>query len=185
MADIEQTEPTMPVETRDPDVAQTSSRRAFLTGATAVGISAIAASYAPAAVALTNKTSPRSGDPVKMLAVIRRRPDLSKAEFYDYWLNRHGPLATRMIKELGGYRYVQSHTSNEDLGLVLASSRGQIGQAYDGVTEVWFRSREALVKALATPAGAQANLRLARDETNFIDLPRSSYFLTTEYVLLG
>jgi hypothetical protein len=64
-------------------------------------------------------------------------------------------------------------------------ARGQIGQAYDGVTEVWFASRKALVKALATPAGAEANLRLAQDETKFIDLPRSSYFLTTEHVLLG
>jgi hypothetical protein len=155
-----------------------SSRRAFITGATAAGLSAILASHVPRAAAATS-------NPVKLVCAIRRRSDLSKEEFYDYWLNQHAPLATTMIKKLGGYRYVQSHTSNEDLGLLFASSRGQVGQAYDGVTEVWFPSREALVNALATPAGVEANLRLARDEMNFIDLPRSSYFLTTEYVLLG
>jgi hypothetical protein len=155
-----------------------SSRRAFITGATAAGLSALLASHVPQAAAATS-------DPVKLVCAIRRRSDLSKEEFYDYWLNQHGPLATAMIKKLGGYRYVQSHTSNEALGLLFASSRGQIGQAYDGVTEVWFPSRKALVKALATPAGVEANLRLAKDETNFIDLPRSSYFLSTEHVLLG
>jgi hypothetical protein len=162
-----------------------SSRRAFITGATAAGISAIVASHVPAAAALTSETARRSAHPIKLVCCLRRRSDLSKEEFYDYWLNQHGPLATRMIKKLGGYRYVQSHTSNEALGLLSASSRGQIGQAYDGVTEVWFPSRKALVEALATPAGVEANLRLAQDETNFIDLPRSSYFLTNEHVLLG
>jgi hypothetical protein len=153
------------------------SRRVFVTGATAAGLSAILASPDPQAAAATS-------DPVKLVCTLRRRPDLSPAEFYHYWLYSHGPFAKKQIKKLGGYRYVQSHTNNSDLSHLIATSRGQVGRAFDGVTEVWFPSREALVKALASPEGAQANLRLAEDERNFIDLPRSSYFFAKEYVLL-
>ncbi|MEE1765185.1 EthD domain-containing protein [Streptomyces sp. SP18BB07] len=155
-----------------------NSRRALFTGATAAGLSAILAARAPQAAAAAS-------DPVKLVCALRRREDLSAAEFYRYWLYDHGPHATKQIKKLGGYRYVQSHTNNSDLNLLFTASRGQVGRAFDGVTEVWFPSREALVKALASPQGAEANLRLAEDERNFIDLPRSSYFFTKEHVLLG
>jgi len=165
-----------------PSSATPGSRRAFLTGATAAGISAIVASQVPEASALTGTSRQ---PPVKMVACLRRRPDLSPAEFYDYWLHQHAPLARKLIQQMGGTRYVQSHTRNRDLGLLLATSRGQVLQAFDGIVEVWFPSRRTLVDSLASPAGARANLRLAQDEMNFIDLPRSSYFLTTEHVILG
>ncbi|WP_433679700.1 hypothetical protein [Nocardia sp. CA-119907] len=42
-----------------------------------------------------------------------------------------------------------------------------------------------MIAAPATPAGIQANQLLTEDEKNFIDLPRSSFFLTKEHVLLG
>ncbi|MEU4486730.1 EthD domain-containing protein [Streptomyces purpurascens] len=156
-----------------------NSRRVFITGATAAGLSAILASHAPQAAAAS------SSDPVKLVCALRRREDLSATEFYRYWLYEHGPLATKQVKKLGAYRYVQSHTNNSDLNLLFTASRGQVGQAFDGVTEVWFPSREVLVRVLASPQGAEANLWLAEDERNFIDLPRSSYFFTKEHVLLG
>ncbi|MFX0577571.1 EthD domain-containing protein [Nocardia nepalensis] len=159
-----------------------SSRRGFLVGAagaTAAGIGAIAALRAQPAAAEP------PGAAVKMVAALRRRPDLSPEDFYHYWLYQHGPLATQLVQQLGAYRYVQSHTDSVDLGLLLATSRGQVGQAYDGLVEVWFPSREVLQNSMTSPEGAQANLRLAQDETNFIDLPRSSYFLAAEHVLLG
>ncbi|WP_330231417.1 EthD domain-containing protein [Nocardia sp. NBC_00508] len=139
---------------------------------------AVLASHAPEAAA---DTTP---DPVKLVCALRRRPDLLPAQFYDYWLHRHGPFATEQIKVLGGYRYVQSHTTDSTHNLLLATARGT-GEAFDGVTEVWFRSEQALITAMATPAGMQTNQRLADDEKNFIDLPRSSYFLTKEHVMLG
>jgi len=89
-----------------------------------------------------------------------------------------------MIKKLGGCRYVQSQISNPALTAMIASSRGQVGKAYDGVTEVWFPSRNPLVAAISMPEGAEASLRLAQDESNFIDLPNSSYFMTHEVVFL-
>jgi EthD domain len=154
------------------------SRRALLTGATAAGLAAVAASITvqPAEAATTT--------PIKLVCAIHRRPDLTPRQFYDYWLYKHGPFATEQVKKLGAYRYVQSHTTEAALNLTLQESRGTL-PPFDGVTEVWFRSALALITALATPAGAAANLKLAQDEKNFIDLSRSSYFFTTEHIMLG
>ncbi|MFE9324373.1 EthD domain-containing protein [Nocardia sp. NPDC052278] len=100
------------------------------------------------------------------------------------WLNNHGPFATEQIKVLGGYRYVQSHTVDSTQNLLLATARGT-DATFDGVTEVWFPSEQAVITALTTPAGIQANDRLTQDEKNFIDLAQSSYFVTKEHVLPG
>lgn len=89
-----------------------NTRRAFVTGATAAGLSAILASVPQAAAA--------TSDPVKLVCAIRRRPDLSPAEFYDYWLHHHGPFAEKQVKRLGGNRYVQSHTNNSVLSNLIA-----------------------------------------------------------------
>lgn len=80
---------------------------------------------------------------------------------------------------------MQSHTSDRDLGLLLETSRGQVLKSFDGVTEVWFPSRQALLAKMSTLAGTEANARLVLDEKNFIDLPNSSYFMSREYRIFG
>ncbi|MBF6341210.1 EthD domain-containing protein [Nocardia abscessus] len=93
-------------------------------------------------------------------------------------------LRHRASQNARRYRYVQSHTKDSTINLLLATQHGT-GESFDGITEVWFPSEQALVIASATPAGIQANQALAQDERNFIDLPRSSFFMTKEFVLLG
>jgi hypothetical protein len=150
----------------DKDVLKTGiTRRGFITGGVAAGISAIAVSYAPKAVADTS-----GGDQIKLVCAIYRRPDLSKEEFYDYWLNSHGPFATQLVRQLGAIRYVQSHTIQTGLNTLIRTSRGQVNCPYDGVTEVWFSSKSELVETLATPEGIEANLKLIEDESHFINL---------------
>ncbi|MFQ6398732.1 EthD domain-containing protein [Nocardia sp. KC 131] len=93
-------------------------------------------------------------------------------------------MAAEQIQVLGGYRYVQSHAADATQNLLLSTTRGA-DEPIDAIVEVWFPSEQALITALATPAGIEANLRLTEDEKNFIDLPRSSFCLTREHVLLG
>lgn len=166
------------MSTEDSRAGSGPTRRTLITGATAAGLGALTATFVPqpAEAAITT--------PIKLVCAIRRRSDLTPRQFYDYWLYKHGPFATEQVKKLGAYRYVQSHTTEAALNLTLRETRGTM-PPYDGVTEVWFRSALALTSAMATPAGAQANLKLAEDEKNFIDLSRSSYFFTTEHVMLG
>lgn len=117
---------------------------------------------------------------IKLTYCVRRRADLSPEAFRSYWLEEHGPLVRRHAAALQATRYVQSHTLESPLNDVLRSSRGA-SSAYDGITEVWFDSPEALLAATASEAGQEAARRLLEDERNFIDLERSSLFLTEEH----
>ena len=47
---------------------------------------------------------------IKLVMCVRRRPDLSRAEFQDYWLNHHGPLFQKfaeLIRLFGMFRAIQ------------------------------------------------------------------------------
>ncbi len=77
---------------------------------------------------------------VKLVGLIRKRPDLSWEAFQRHWLDTHAQLAARLP---GLRRYT--------INLV---DRGAFpAAAYDGFSELWFDSREALDVAFAGPEG--------------------------------
>ncbi len=78
---------------------------------------------------------------------------------------------------------MQTHTLSTDLNAPLATSRGTV-EAFDGLAEIWWDSLEAFVAASTSDEGQRANAILAEDETRFIDLARSSIFLTEERAIL-
>ena len=121
---------------------------------------------------------------LKLVFPIRRLPTLSRAEFQKYWFENHGPLVRRPAGVLGIRRYVQLHTLDEPLNAVLRESRGT-QEAYDGVAELWWDSREAMEQALASPDAQQAARELLEDERRFIDLPRSALWLGTEQTIIS
>lgn len=74
---------------------------------------------------------------IKMIALLQRRPELSRAEFIRHWRETHGPLAQGIP---GLRRYIQSH-------LVAERSRPDIPDLpvdVDGIAELWFDSIEAM-----------------------------------------
>src|SRR4029453_2161193 len=113
---------------------------------------------------------------------IRRRDDVAPEEFHRYGREEHGPLARGLLEPLNLRRYVQTHTLDTDLNAQLASTRGTV-EAFDGVAELWWDSLDDLLGALGSEDGQRANAELAKDEARFIDLERSSLFLTEEQVL--
>jgi len=120
---------------------------------------------------------------LKCVYCVRRLPSLSVEEFYDYWLNKHGPLVKQHAPTLGMKRYVQSHTiQNPMLNAAAQQPRG-ISDMYDGITEVWWDSPESLVASLMTPEGQEANRILSEDEARFVDCPNSAIFFTTEHTI--
>ena len=120
---------------------------------------------------------------LKLVFVIRRRTDVTPDEFHRYWLQEHGPLARRLLAQLGARRYVQTHTVDPELNLAMAAGRGT-ADAYDGVAEISWDSREAFLAASTSEEGRRANATLAEDEAKFIDLKRSSLFLAEEHPLI-
>ena len=78
----------------------------------------------------------------KAMILLTRREGVSHDEFRAWWLERHAPLASRLP---GCRRLV--------FNLVAPDERGE--NAVDGVSELWFDSREAFDAAYATELGRQ------------------------------
>ena len=85
---------------------------------------------------------------VKVLVVLQKKEDMTRAEFRRYWREIHGPIGARMP---GVRRYMQNH--------VLAD-----GAPFDGVAEMWFESPADMQAAFTSEAAAEA----ARDVANFL-----------------
>lgn len=119
---------------------------------------------------------------IKLVYVIHRRPDVPAAEFYDYWLNKHGPRVTSHAKAIRAKKYVQSHLMDTPESEWLRSSRGMLPPVA-GITEIWWDSVEDFLAAYETSEGKAAGAALTADEEKFIDIKASQVFLTQEHVI--
>lgn len=120
---------------------------------------------------------------IKLTFCLRRRADLSREEFQNYWLGTHAPLVKARAEVLGCRRYVQCHTLDLP-GLHAAFQRRNEGapEAFDGVAELWFDDLDAL--GSDDEARRRAGAELLADERNFIDLSRSPMWLATEHEIV-
>lgn len=120
---------------------------------------------------------------IKFVFCARRRQDMTRAEFQDYWLNHHGPLFKKFADTYKAVRYVQSHTIDSPLNENIRTSRGT-SEAYDGVGEIWWQSEADFLAAIRSPEGQKLRTMFVEDEARFVDLPASSAFFTVEHVLI-
>jgi len=104
---------------------------------------------------------------VKMVCPIRRRAGMSREDFVDHWLNRHGPLALR--HHPGLVRYVAN---------VVDASLSPDALQLDGIGELYFARPEALRDEMFDSPAGEAIIR--RDIESFIG--HSCGYLVTEYV---
>ncbi len=84
---------------------------------------------------------------IKFVMCITRHPNLSREEFKDYWINKHGPFFMENAGAMRAKKYVQSHTVDTPLNEGLRNSRGMMPE-YDGIAEVWFESEEDLIEGI-------------------------------------
>jgi uncharacterized protein (TIGR02118 family) len=118
---------------------------------------------------------------IKLVYIVKKRADISEKDFHEYWLKTHGPLVRSFAKSMRAKKYVQSHTVHEDAGKQIRNTRPKMKDTYDGITEVWWDSREAFSGSGAAKDGAEAARALLEDESKFIDFEHSSIFLTEEH----
>ncbi len=119
---------------------------------------------------------------IKFVYCVRKKEGASEEEFYRYWKENHGPLVKSFSETMGSLKYVQSHTIDTVMNDVGREVRG-MRPAYDGITEVWFESEEALNAMLQTDKGKAANKALIEDEARFCHFAECSVFLTKEHVI--
>jgi len=118
---------------------------------------------------------------MKIVFCLKRHPDMTRAEFQDYWRNRHAPLVMARAKLLGIVRYVQSHTVDDVVFARASAARGGC-PPYDGVAELWYSDEP--------PEGTleeqrQASRDLLEDERCFIDVPNSPLFIVREKEIIA
>jgi uncharacterized protein (TIGR02118 family) len=119
---------------------------------------------------------------IRLVYLLRRRPELSLAAFHRTWLDDHGPLVASFRSSLRIARYVQTHRLDEpELEAAMAAARGGMEPPYDGVAELWWESEDDLRAASATDEGRAASAALVEDERRFIDLAASPLWLAHEY----
>jgi len=118
---------------------------------------------------------------IRIVFLLRRRPQLSLDQFQSRWRDDHGPMVASHQTRLGILRYTQSHRLDDPLNGALAAARGGMEPPYDGVAELWFQSLDALTAASGTDGGRRAGAELLADEAEFIDLPSSPLWLAYEY----
>ena len=120
---------------------------------------------------------------IKLVFCLKRRPELSREQFQTYWRETHGPLVRERAKAIGALRYVQVHTSFDDLNEGLRQTRGG-PPAFDGVAELWFADRKALETSFTEDDARRAGSELLEDEKNFIDLAQSPIWLAEEHEIV-
>ncbi|HLS79978.1 MAG TPA: EthD domain-containing protein [Steroidobacter sp.] len=94
---------------------------------------------------------------IKTIAMMKRKPGLSREEFIRHYEEHHAPLGQRL---LGFARYVRNYPEPRPDGTE---------PPFDVISEFWFESKEALDRALAINASPQAQV-LREDEARFIDM---------------
>ncbi len=92
---------------------------------------------------------------IKLVYCVRKLATVPDDEFHRYWLEEHGPLVRSFQKAMRAARYVQSHTIDPETNALLRTSRASAA-AYDGITEVWWTSREESQKGLESEEGSAA-----------------------------
>lgn len=116
---------------------------------------------------------------IKLVFCARRRSELTREQFSDYWRNHHGPLFQQHAQRYRALRYVQNHTLGEPVNDAMRASRGS-AEPYDGVGEIWWRSVEDFLAVVKDPANADLRKLFVEDESRFVDLARSAVFFTEE-----
>ena len=87
----------------------------------------------------------------KAIILLTRGADQSPEDFRRWWLEEHAPLA----RQLPGLRGLVFNLVSVDLNTDATTPPGGSPLPYDGVSELWFDSREAFDAAYATELGKQ------------------------------
>ena len=104
---------------------------------------------------------------VKFICFLRRRSDMSPADFHRYWRDTHGPLhcnssaARRYV-----LRYEQNHAMPENAAIS--------DDDFDGASVMWFRSIEDFETMFADPEYQKV---VVADGENFLDLTATKRLL--------
>jgi uncharacterized protein (TIGR02118 family) len=115
---------------------------------------------------------------IKVSILLKRKPEMSPADFHRYWKDVHGPMVLG-VPELMRYvrKYVQCHSVAE-----IFSDTPGVASQFDGIAELWGDSIDDIKRALAEPKYLEV---IRRDEEKFLDLANCVFMVTEEIPMKG
>ncbi|KAL8365407.1 hypothetical protein RB595_004285 [Gaeumannomyces hyphopodioides] len=117
----------------------------------------------------TNATSPAAApNATQLLSYIKRKPGMSREEFWDHWHSTHAPIVAPLATKFG----INGYSQMRAFGQILPQNAGEEAPvsstltSFDGIAFFQYRDPAALTAMLAHPYYAEV---VAVDEANFID----------------
>ncbi|KAL7809505.1 EthD domain-containing protein [Trichoderma gracile] len=110
-----------------------------------------------------------------LIGFIKRRPDLTQEQFYNYWRNVHAPKIAYWAKKHGITGYTQVHTSNVLRQSLTSTPLPITVMDYDGAVIWEISSLEHYMSAFADPFYVNV---IAPDEYNFLDKSKETVTVT-------
>jgi uncharacterized protein (TIGR02118 family) len=108
---------------------------------------------------------------VKVIFLLKFRPDMDPEEVRRWWRNDHGAIA---LKNTRMRRYVQNHWQEP-----IASDHAEGGLSFQGCVEVWFDSMEDYEATMASPEWRA----LEEDGPNGFETAKIEGGFVTEHVM--
>ena len=105
---------------------------------------------------------------IKTIALAHRRPGMTREEYNKYWLEKHAPLAAKLIP--GVRRYVQNH-------LIEIPGQEYVG---DGIVEMWYDDVDSYRKSMDFIKG---NRELMEDARQFCQMKPGGLWIVEEHVI--
>ncbi|WP_433755734.1 EthD domain-containing protein [Nocardia sp. CA-135398] len=107
---------------------------------------------------------------VKLVLIIKKRADISQADFENHWRGAHALLVQKHAETLRIKKYVQSIGCQSEVVAQLRAERGWSSETeVDGVAELYWDSEEDMAAGMSTPEGQAAMKELGEDELNLGD----------------
>ena len=111
---------------------------------------------------------------IKLMALLKRKAGMSRADFIDYYQTRHAPLIRRLTPMIADYR--RNFLVWERAFLAADGSETN----FDCVTEIWFASPADHAAALAIWSDPAVAAQVAADEENVFDRGATRMFVVEE-----
>lgn len=96
------------------------------------------------------KVPPKGTGYIKRISLIKRRTDVNEDEFNRHWQDHHASF----VKQMPGVEgYVQNIVIDRSVSKGKTATYKEV--PFDGLSELWFKDREALLHAFNSPAGQE------------------------------
>lgn len=117
-----------------------------------------------------------------MISFLRRKPELTQAQFFEHWTDVHARILERNAELLGIVRYSIVKATEPEIMARFNPALDPTEQ-YDGVAELWLDSVERLTRP-PSPEEVSVHAELEADELKFVDRARSYRLVGEEVTIL-